>query len=355
MVKLLNLIKFILRPISYGVLVAVVLILTVPELRSNLTQSQLFKQSEQQNKPLSYAKAVNRAAPAVVNIYSVEIEQNLRFGKQTGEINNLGSGVIMNDNGYILTNYHVVEKADQIVVLLQRGEQLDAQLIGYDIYTDLAVLKVNAINLPVIPKNPSLVSVVGDVVLAIGNPLNIGQTVTQGIISATGRNGLSSTNYSEFLQMDAAINEGNSGGALVNTNGELVGINSRVFNSSHPLWDVKGISLAIPYKLANKVMHKIIEHGQVTRGWLGIRTELSSSTGQIYVKSVSSGSPAERAGFQIYDVIAKINGVDITSIPQALDMVAETAPGKTLTFTLYRSGQQIELPVTIVKFRGIGK
>ena len=153
--------------------------------------------------------------------------------------------------------------------------------------------------------------------------------------------------------MDAAINAGNSGGALVNTNGELVGINSRVFNSSHPLWDVQGISLAIPYQLAEKIMLKIIEHGRVTRGWLGISAERLPSTGQIVITNVTKGSPAELAGFRPGDILYKIDNIEIQSIPQSLDIVAETAPGKKLLFALYRQGQLIELPVTLAEFKGI--
>ena len=351
--KLLALLKFIIRSASYGVLVAVILILTVPELRSNLANSTLFQSDKKENQPLSYAKAVLRAGPAVVNIYSREIETNQRFGRAPRAVNRLGSGVIMNNAGYILTNYHVVQNADQIAVILQRGQELEAQLIGFDIYTDLAVLKVEALNLPVIPQKTELQSVPGDVVLAIGNPLNLGQTVTQGIISGTGRNGLSSTNYLEFLQMDAAINEGNSGGALVNTNGELVGINSRKFTQLNPQLDIQGIFFAVPYQLANKVMHKIIEHGRVTRGWLGIKAEQNPRNNQITITDVTLGSPAAKAGLQRGDIIYQIDGVEVTSITQALDKVAETIPGNQLTFTLYRKGQPVNLPVTIVEFKNI--
>ena len=186
---------------------AVVLLLLVPELRHNkILPWQLFTSVEQKQQPLSYAKAVRLAGPAVVNIYTEDIQPTPNYGRQSRKVTGLGSGVIMHEQGYILTNYHVVQSADVIVVVLQRGQALHAELIGYDVLTDLAVLKVQASNLPVIPQISTLTSQVGDVVLAIGNPLNLGQTVTQGIVSATGQSGLS-TSYLEFLQMDAAIKD----------------------------------------------------------------------------------------------------------------------------------------------------
>ena len=177
---------------------AVVLLLLVPELRHNkILPWQLFTSIEQKQQPLSYAKAVRLAGPAVVNIYTEDIQPTPNYGRQSRKVTGLGSGVIMHEQGYILTNYHVVQSADVIVVVLQRGQALHAELIGYDVLTDLAVLKVQASNLPVIPQISTLTSQVGDVVLAIGNPLNLGQTVTQGIVSATGQSGLS-TSYLEF-------------------------------------------------------------------------------------------------------------------------------------------------------------
>ena len=175
--------------------------------------------------------------------------------------------------------------------------------------------------------------------------------MTQGIVSATGRNGLSSTNYLEFLQMDAAINEGNSGGALVNTNGELVGINTIKFTRLNPETDIQGIFFAVPYHLAYKVMQKIIEHGRVTRGWLGINAEQTPSDAFGFtISGTAVNGPAAKAGLKAGDKVVEIAGIKITSIPQALDIVAETTPGAILEFTIYRDGQQIKLPVTIEKF-----
>lgn len=329
---------------------AVVLLILVPELREeNFVPWQIFSTAEKKQPPLSYAKAVRLAGPAVVNIYSEDIQENPTYGRQPRKVTRLGSGVIMHNQGYILTNYHVVQSADLTVVVLQRGQELHAELIGYDVLTDLAVLKVQANNLPVIPQSSTLTSQVGDVVLAIGNPLNLGQTVTQGIISATGQSGLS-TSYLQFLQMDAAINEGNSGGALINSNGELVGINSRKFTQANPNINIQGIFFAVPYQLAHKIMLKIIEHGRVVRGWLGVDANDSVSNLKGFViGAVTPNSPAMKAGLQSGDVVYQIDDFRLQNAKQGLDVVAEAAPGSVLNFMISRDNQQLILPVTIVE------
>ncbi|NMP31948.1 PDZ domain-containing protein [Thalassotalea sp. M1531] len=354
--KLLDFIKYIVQSASYGVLAAVILILLVPELRTQLANSTFVQGEPTEEAPLSYAKAVNRAGPAVVNIYSTDINNSRSYARTARNNTRLGSGVIMDANGYILTNYHVVQNADLVSVWLQNGQRYDAVLIGFDIFTDLAVLKVEATNLPVIPQREDLDSLSGDVVLAIGNPLNLGQTVTQGIISAIGRNGLSSTSYLQFLQMDAAINEGNSGGALVNTNGELVGINSRKFTQRNPQLNVQGIFFAVPYKLANKIMQKIIEQGRVIRGWLGVDTrQLPANNKGFIITAVTPNSPAFKAGLKIGDLVYQIDDIAITDVPQALDIVAETPPGTTINIGLYRKNQALTIPVVIAELNTIPK
>jgi len=329
---------------------AVVLLLLVPELRDkSIDPWQIFATAEKKQQPLSYAKAVRLASPAVVNIYSEDIQVDSIYGRQPRKVTRLGSGVIMHNQGYILTNYHVVQSADLIVVVLQRGQELHAELIGYDILTDLAVLKVQASNLPVIPQNNALTSQVGDVVLAIGNPLNLGQTVTQGIVSATGQSGLS-TSYLQFLQMDAAINEGNSGGALINSNGELVGINSRKFTQANPNLNIQGIFFAVPYQLAHKIMLKIIEHGRVIRGWLGVEANDSvASLKGFVIGAVTPKSPAMYAGLKSGDVVYQIDDMQLQNAKQGLDVVAEAAPGSVLNFMVSRDNQQLILPVTIAE------
>lgn len=348
--KLKYVLKYIVNSISYGVLFAVALLLLMPNLNEHTIIKKLFSTEKKISPPLSYAKAVSIASPAVVNIYSEDIMPSSSYGREARKTTTLGSGVIMDSNGYILTNLHVIQNADLIQVLLQSGQLFPAQLIGFDQITDLAVLKVNATNLPTIPQKNNLQSLVGDIVLAIGNPFNLGQTVTQGIISATGRNGLSNTSYLNFLQMDAAINEGNSGGALINSNGVLVGINSRKFTQSNPQLNIQGIFFAVPYQLAAKVMQQIIENGLVVRSWLGVSaTRYLIDAKGFLVDSVSPNSPAQRGNIQAGDIIYQISEQPINSIEQALDIVAETKPNTTLTFKLYRQGKSIETSITIVE------
>jgi serine protease DegS len=352
--KLFSSLKYILTAASYGVLFALLLLLLVPGIIPGLNDSSLvnslYKGSQAQQAPLSFAKAVSVASPAVVNIYSEQIEVNPQYGRKPRKSTRLGSGVIMDTHGYILTNLHVIRQADLIQVLLQNGQVFPAELIGFDHYTDLAVLKVDAANLPVIPQKKQQTSLAGDIVLAIGNPLNLGQTVTQGIISATGRNGLSNTSYLEFLQMDAAINEGNSGGALINSNGTLVGINSRKFTQSNPQLSIQGIFFAVPYQLAYKVMRQIIENGKVVRGWLGISsTQYHRELKGFLIDEVFADSPAKSAGLAMGDVVYQIDDQPITSVTHALDIIAETQPNTELLFKVYRQGKSIDIQVKIVE------
>ncbi|WP_286233564.1 trypsin-like peptidase domain-containing protein [Thalassotalea sediminis] len=349
--KLIDSVKYVLNAVSYGVIFAVVILVVYPELSGKGDNWwNIFRPQKTNPAPLSYANAVQRAGPAVVNLYSEEIQNSVNYLQAPRSVSRLGSGVIMDPNGYMLTNYHVVQNAAQITVDLQNGQRFPATIIGYDIYTDLAVLKIEASNLPVIPQNLDLTVSAGDVVLAIGNPLNLGQTITQGIISATGRTGLSSTNHTQFLQMDAAINEGNSGGALVNTNGTLVGINSRLFREINPQLDIQGIFFAIPYQLAYKVMQQIIENGRVIRGWLGIDTQVFSQNPRGFVISgIIKNSPAHVAQLKPGDIVSQIGDTPITSTIQALDLVAETRPGTEVMFSVYRGNKLLNIPVTILE------
>lgn len=337
-------------------MLALVVLLLLPQLTGDRSLGlALFQSTSLTTPPLSYAHAVNMASPAVVNIYSSDILNPPRYGpnSRSGTRNSirLGSGVIMESNGYILTNFHVVENADLIEVVLQDGQFFAAELIGKDIITDLAVLKVVADNLPVIPQQRKLTSHAGDVVLAIGNPLNLGQTVTQGIISGVARSSLSNTQYLNFLQMDAAINRGNSGGALINTNGELVGITSREFIDAK--LNIQGIFFAVPYQLAYKVMQKIIQYGRVTRGWLGISaTRYDDILKGVVISVIDPQSPAFEAGLAVGDVIYQIDQQPVSSTSQALDIVAETTPNTQVMFKVYRANRQLEIPVTIAEYKG---
>ena len=329
----------------------------MPDIINNLNTEENYKP-----KVISYASAVKKSAPSVVNIYSQQyIDSNLGSSKQQLQPVGLGSGIILDKRGYILTNYHVIEKADQILIALQDGRLFTASIIGSDKITDLTVLKIKAKNLPVIPQNSDYTPEIGDLVLAIGNPYNLGQTVTQGIISATGRSGMSVTGRQDFIQTDAAIHEGNSGGALINSNGELVGINtSEFYAGDNDL--THGISFAIPYRLVKHVMDSLITNGRVIRGSLGIVAEnldplLARLWGleaknSIIVKSITTGGPAEKSGMQINDIILKINNENIPNLIMAMDKIANIQPGSNIDITILRHGKEKTLNVVIGEFQG---
>ncbi|MGB5791089.1 MAG: trypsin-like peptidase domain-containing protein, partial [Pseudoalteromonas nigrifaciens] len=264
---MLKILKFILPPLFAGLGIAFLVVFFSPNMRTALLPNVPLPSAMSSNH-LSFSDAVKRAAPSVVTVFSESISKEPRYKRQN-TVQELGSGVIMSQDGYILTNYHVINNADQILVILTDGRRFfDVQLIGFDTITDLALLKINADHLPVIPVNDDYSSSVGDIVLAIGNPLNLGQTITQGIISATGKQKITDSPYNNLLQMDAAINVGNSGGALVNSNGDLVGITSAQFKTRENL-NIQGIFFAVPYSLVKEVMAKLIRHGRVVRGYLG--------------------------------------------------------------------------------------
>ena len=333
----------------------------------NHTGSQLFMQQ-----PISYNAAVRVAAPAVVNIVSYRqpaSNQHPLFSDPTfrrffGEApnvpkeptdNNLGSGVILDSGGYVLTNAHVIQDATQVVVTLQDGRQTRANIIGTDADTDLAVLKINLDNLPVIPIGDSERLQVGDVVLAIGNPYNFGQTVTQGIISATGRKSLGITTFEDFIQTDASINPGNSGGALIDAYGRLLGINTAIISSTG---GSQGIGLATPINQALEVMWQLIAYGKVVRGWLGIeaqklsnqaRAQLKLVNGGVLVAGVLSQGPAANAGIMPGDVITEINHVAISNPQQAISLIAQIRPGKTIKVKLLRAWDYLTIEALVAQ------
>lgn len=352
--------QFILNTLAIALILTIVLFAALPEVRqNNILWQALFSEKSAPRKPISFAKAVARAAPAVVNIYTQGFEIDERFYNSKRAIRTLGSGVIVSSNGFILTAEHVVKNAEQILVALQDGRQFEAQLIGSDPYTDLAVLYVQSDNLPVAPIDPNLTSQAGDLVLAIGNPYNLGQTITQGIVSATGRAGLSS-NYADFIQMDAAINDGNSGGALVDSDGYLVGINSFNYASARRNNQAQGIFFAVPAKLALTILRKIATDGRVVRGYLGLSgketfvqtsDDLVTPVG-IIVTMVEPGGPADKAGILPNDIIIEIDNQAVTGRTQTLDLIAETKPGTELPITILRKGSRLQLEVTISELPG---
>ncbi len=319
--------------------------------------------------PVSYSEAARRAAPSVVNIYTtktVSTESNplledpffRRFFNRpllnrTQEQRSLGSGVIMSGDGYILTNAHVINDADQILVMLFDGRQAVAEVVGVDSETDLAVLSVEMNNLKAINIGDPNSAQVGDVTLAIGNPFGFGQTVTQGIISATGRNLLDLSSLVNFLQTDAAINDGNSGGALVDAYGNLLGINSRKLESTGSV----GLGFAIPADVALKVVKDIVEQGRVVRGWLGIEArqlseEAASSLGlrrsrAMVITGLYPGGPGHRAGLEVGDVLVKLNGREIIDGRRVISMIANAVPGSKLDFEILRRGQSLTVTAEV--------
>ena len=260
----------------------------------------------------------------------------------------LGSGVIVSGNGYILTNHHVIAGADDIVVELKDGRVAQASVVGTDPDTDIAVLKIELNNLPklILTTSPGRV---GDLIFAIGNPFGVGQTVTMGILSATGRNQVGVTNYENFIQTDAAINPGNSGGALINVRGELIGINTAIFTRSG---GSNGIGFAIPASIATDIMQELIDHGQVIRGWIGVETQpltddlarsfgVSKNAG-VLISGVYRRGPAANADVFPGDILTHMNGQKITDGRAAMNQVADFEPGTKIPVKLLRDGQTIE-------------
>lgn len=344
---------FLLRSIFLGVIVAGLILVFVPNLRigSGFT-TEWFDPESQFPAKASYYDALSASAPAVVNIYSVSIENSSSLFNQSRsrERTSLGSGVIMTEGGYLLTCYHVVENADIMYVRLQDSRVVEAQMVGFDIFTDLAVLKVKADNLHVIPQLEVNDTRVGDVVMAIGNPYDLGQTITQGIVSRTGRNGLA--NFFDFIQTDAVLNQGNSGGALVDSNGHLVGITNASFavrDNRQRVRSVDGVNFAVPHELARRVMHEIIENGKVTRGQLGfVGGEFTDPERHgIVVTSVQPGGPADVAGLQVNDILVSIDEAQVKSASKALDRIAETPPGTILSLIVIRDNEQVSMQVVV--------
>jgi serine protease DegS len=340
---------YITRSVLLGLVVAAIVIVALPYFQGKSASDKPPQQ------PLSFATAVNRAAPAVVNIYSIGTSRTSYYSRRPSTVVRLGSGVIMDNRGHILTAYHVVADVNEIQVALQDGRNYSGQVIGYDQITDLAVVRIDADNLPIIPQSQSLRTQVGDVVLAIGNPHNLGQTITQGIVSATGGRMGVIHSHADLIQMDAVINEGASGGALVNSEGYLVGINNAQFRDARGQ-GIDGIYFAVPYPLAYSVMESLIREGEVVRGYLGVQVgEVPQSNPYsqpgIYVTGVDANSPAARAGLRPDDYITEINGQRMSSAAEGLAAVAQTKPGSVIKIRFLRDNQEQVVDVTITKFQ----
>ncbi|MCL4136801.1 UNVERIFIED_CONTAM: hypothetical protein GTU68_031667, partial [Idotea baltica] len=340
---------FLAQSAAVGIIAAAVLIFLLPNtwLQSGSDDANNLANSG----PFSYSDAVSKAAPAVVNIYTKKLVKGTNLDRT---VTSLGSGVIVTAQGHILTNNHVIENAEEIEVYLRDGRQLSAKVVGADPETDLAVLQIPTTEVPSITLGTSQPLAVGDVVLAIGNPFGLGQTVSQGIVSATGRKQLGVNVFENYIQTDAAINPGNSGGALVNANGELIGINT--ITSSKNGSSV-GIGFAIPIELAKEVMAHMIEHGRVLRGWIGIRVQnispqLSESfglteSGGVLVSGIVRDGPAHTAGLFPGDIIISMNEQTLTEERQVLNEVIRYRPQQMLNVTGIRNGNLTEWTVEV--------
>lgn len=328
--------------------------------------------------PGSYRLAASRAMPAVVNVLTTKAHTRkhplsrdpfFRRFFERGERgdgderedgdddrSSLGSGVIVSPDGYILTNNHVVDAADDIQVVLPDGRKATAKVVGTDPETDLAVIKIELDKLPVIVLGHAETAKVGDVVLAIGNPFGVGQTVTMGIISALGRNNLRINNFENFIQTDAAINFGNSGGALIDTSGNLLGINSAIYSQTG---GSVGIGFAIPVSTAKTVMESIITSGHVVRGWIGVESQeitpelaesfgLQRTSGAIIAGVVRNG-PADKAGIKPGDILLSVDGKDVHDTTEMLNLIAALPPGGKATMRVLRKTRETDMAVTVGK------
>jgi len=317
----------------------------------------------------SFRLSAQKAAPAVV---SINVQQKVRpktrradpwfrFFEEPEEDSSgggMGSGVIVSPEGYVLTNHHVIEGAQAIEITLNDGRSTMAKVIGTDPETDLALLKIDLPNLPVIVLGQMDTLQVGDAVLAIGNPFGVGQTVTSGIVSALGRKQLGINTFENFIQTDAAINPGNSGGALVDVNGHLMGINTAIYSRSG---GNLGIGFAVPVSTATQIMASLIKDGKVTRGWIGVEprplnAELAESFGiakisgelpkGVLINGVLQNSPAAKAGIQPGDLVMQVAGHNVTDVPEMLSRVAALMPGEAVTVSVWRNGKSLALNVT---------
>lgn len=361
-----KLLRFLGWPTLCGILAGVLIATYLPHSESTAPVA-----TTRSGAPYSYADAVSRAAPAVVNIYTSKTVRtplnpmledpvlrhffNRGNSRQQERIQrSLGSGVIIDRSGYLLTNHHVINGADEILVLLADGREALARVVGFDTETDLAALKIDLPNLEPIEVGDPNRARVGDVVLAIGNPYGFGQSVSQGIVSATGRYGLRLATYEDFIQTDAAINPGNSGGALVDAEGRLLGINTAIYT---PSGGSTGIGLAIPADLAVRTMRDLIEYGRPMRGWLGIEVQrLSSAAAKsnqlspgngVVITSVYRDSPGDRAGLRAGDIVLEINGQAVGDGHAGMNLIGTTRPGDSVTLAVVRNGARLQLKMTV--------
>ena len=354
---------FFIRSVIAGLALAFIILYLWPNVSERFSQQSAVL-TQLPVAPVSYADAVDRTAPSVVSIYttSVELQQvSPRLQKILGSSyvarkrQDMGSGVLVSEDGYILTNNHVINRVQNIRVGLWDGRFAAAQVVGSDPETDLAVLKIDLEGLPAAPLAEDSAVRVGDVVLAIGNAFGLSHTVTMGIISATGRNDLRSVLYEDFIQTDAAINAGNSGGALINHLGEVIGINTRNLSQAQ---GAQNIGFAIPIAMARDVMQQIVENGSVRRGSLGalfsdvplsLQTDGSSVRRGIQVREVTPNGPAWSAGIRAGDILLSMDGVEVDDARALLFMIAQRQPGGRVEFQVQRDNEVFETYATLIQ------
>lgn len=367
--RLFEIVKFLLQATIVGLAAAFVALWLFPDL-AGPPFSTVRASADPQSRS-SFHSAVMAAAPAVANVYATKVRearvhplfQDPLFKRFFGEAQpqrqidrEFGSGVILNAEGYLLTNLHIIREAEEIQVTLNDGRQMAARVVGIDPDTELAVLQLEiAEDLPEAPIGDSDRLLVGDVVLAIGNPYDFGQTVTQGIVSATGRKSLGITTFEDFIQTDADINPGNSGGALINAAGEVVGINTANYSETGS-GGSQGIGFAIPINLAMNVMSQVIEYGHVVRGWLGIEARevpqdvlaaAGMETGGVLVAVVLQGGPAALSGIRPGDVLTAINDEPLHGPRQAISLISSFRPGTVIRISLIRGWEQLQVESSV--------
>lgn len=358
-------VEFLQLPVITGLVVAALLLFIFPEFRGTNLQADDELAAHGWSGPVSYAQAVKKAAPSVVNIYTkTKVKRTVHplsrhpffkrlYKQQPDRVEgSLGSGVIIDKTGFIVTSFHVVDSVDEILILLYDGRELPAMVVGTDPETDLAVLKIDADNLQEIQFGNPNQTEIGDIVLAIGNPFGMGQTVTQGIVSATQRNGLNLNNLENYIQTDADINPGNSGGALIDAYGNLLGINAAILNNEKS----DGIGFAIPADEVKKVLTHLINHGRVIRGWLGVeaieitqalanKLSIELTSGLLVTATVKDG-PTYEAGILPGDIVTSINGQSVIDRQRSISQIAEIFPGKPVELVVQRKDQTLSITAT---------
>lgn len=376
-----SVIRPLIGPVLYGLILALAYIFVVERTSQPiqheivLIEKQITEPAQQStvsiSEPISYADAVNKAQPAVVNIATSKmVTERVHplyedpvfrrfFGlnqapRRQRMQQSLGSGVIISPSGYILTNNHVIADGDQIKVGLSDGREVEAQVVGSDPETDLALLFIDMPDLPAITLANTDNIRVGDVVLAIGNPFGVGQTVTKGIVSALGRHQSDLSSFVDFIQTDAAINPGNSGGALINAYGDLIGINTAIYSNSG---GSHGIGFAIPISTATTVVKQLVQYGQVIRGWVGIEPQVLNPTlakalnlpdiQGLLVVGIAKNGPAHLAGIRPGDIITHMNGNMIEDPRAAMEMISNMQPGEKVSIRVNRQNQSIDILVVV--------